>query len=90
MRVLTGDQVLIGGFIITGTDLKRVIIRGMGPSLNGVGVTLSDPTLELHQGSMMLAPPTTTGRLTIRPANRRKLTSAPRQFRRLTIWNRQS
>ena len=54
MRVLTGDQVLIGGFIITGTDLKRVLIRGIGPSLNGVGVTLSDPTLELHQGSMTL------------------------------------
>ena len=56
MRVLTGDQVLIGGFIITGTDLKRVLIRGMGPSLNGVGVTtLSDPTLELHQGSTTIA-----------------------------------
>jgi hypothetical protein len=55
MRVLTGDQVLIGGFIITGSDPKRVIIRGMGPSLNGVGVTLSDPTLELHQGNTTLA-----------------------------------
>ena len=51
MRVLTGDQVLIAGFIITGTDPKTVIIRGIGPSLTGVGVTLSDPTLELHQGS---------------------------------------
>jgi T5SS/PEP-CTERM-associated repeat protein len=48
MRVLTGDNVLIGGFIITGTDPKKVIIRGIGPSLSGVGVTLSDPTLELH------------------------------------------
>ena len=55
MRVLTGDKVLIGGFIITGTELKRVLIRGIGPSLNGVGVTLSDPTLELHQGSTTLA-----------------------------------
>ena len=55
MRVLTDDKVLIGGFIITGTDLKRVLIRGIGPSLNGVGVTLSDPTLELHQGSMTVA-----------------------------------
>lgn len=54
MRVLTGDQVLIGGFIVTGTDLKRVLIRGIGPSLNGVGVTLSDPTLELHQGTTTL------------------------------------
>ena len=55
MRVLTDDKVLIGGFIITGTELKRVLIRGMGPSLNGVGVTLSDPTLELHQGSTTVA-----------------------------------
>ena len=54
MRVLTGDQVLIGGFIITGTELKRVLIRGIGPSLNGVGVTLSDPSLELHQGNTTL------------------------------------
>lgn len=55
MRVLTGDNMLIGGFIITGTELKRVLIRGIGPSLNGVGVTLSDPTLELHQGGTTLA-----------------------------------
>ncbi len=55
MRVLTDDKVLIGGFIITGTELKRVLIRGIGPSLNGAGVTLSDPTLELHQGSTTLA-----------------------------------
>jgi hypothetical protein len=54
MRVLTGEQVLIGGFIITGTDPKNVIIRGIGPSLNGVGVTLVDPTLELHQGGTTL------------------------------------
>jgi hypothetical protein len=51
MRVLTGDQVLFGGFIIAGTDPKKVIIRGVGPSLNGVGVTLSDPILEINQGS---------------------------------------
>lgn len=51
LRVLTGDQVLIGGFIITGTDPKKVLIRGIGPSLTDVGVTLSDPILELHQGS---------------------------------------
>jgi hypothetical protein len=54
-RILTGDRVLIGGFIITGTELKRVLIRGMGPSLNGVGVTLSDPTLELHQDNVLVA-----------------------------------
>ena len=55
LQVLTGDKVLIGGFIITGTDPKRVIIRGIGPSLSGVGVTLADPILELHQGSATIA-----------------------------------
>ena len=55
MRVLTGEQVLIAGFIITGNDPKKVIIRGIGPSLNGVGATLADPTLELHQGNTTLA-----------------------------------
>jgi hypothetical protein len=55
MRVLTGEQVLIAGFIITGNDPKKVIIRGIGPSLNGVGVTLADPTLELHHGSTTVA-----------------------------------
>ena len=55
MQVLTDDKVLIGGFIITGSDPKRVIIRGIGPSLTGVGATLQDPTLELHQGSATIA-----------------------------------
>jgi hypothetical protein len=54
MEVLGGDRVLIAGFIVTGNDPKKVIIRGIGPSLNGV-VSLSDPTLELHQGSTTLA-----------------------------------
>jgi uncharacterized repeat protein (TIGR03803 family) len=54
-QVLTDSKVLIGGFIISGTVPKRVIIRGIGPSLNGVGVTLQDPMLELHQGSNTLA-----------------------------------
>src|SRR5438270_2941475 len=54
-RVLTNDQVLIAGFIINGIEPKKVLIRGIGPSLNGVGVTLADPTLELHQGSTTLA-----------------------------------
>jgi hypothetical protein len=52
--VLTDDNVVIAGFIINGTDPKRVMIRGIGPSLSGIGVALSDPTLELHQGSTTL------------------------------------
>ncbi|MDP9004123.1 MAG: hypothetical protein M3N12_04955, partial [Verrucomicrobiota bacterium] len=56
MRVLTGDNVLIAGFIITGTDPKKVIIRGIGPSLApGVQGVLPDPTIELHQGNTILA-----------------------------------
>ena len=53
MRVQTGDNVLIGGFIITGTDPKQVIIRGIGPSLSAVGVpgALQDTTLELVDNS---------------------------------------
>ena len=52
-RVLTGDRVMIGGFIVTGTEPKRVIVRGIGPSLTALGVpdSLNDPTLELFNSS---------------------------------------
>src|SRR5205085_8030474 len=45
--------VLIGGFIITGFDPKKVIIRAIGPSLTAFGISgaLADPILELHDGS---------------------------------------
>jgi hypothetical protein len=55
MRVATGERVLIAGFIVTGTEPKKVIIRGIGPSLTGVGTVLPDPVLELHQGNTTLA-----------------------------------
>ncbi|MDQ3115254.1 MAG: hypothetical protein M3Q86_01360 [Verrucomicrobiota bacterium] len=50
LQVLTGDQVLIGGFIVTGTDPKLVILRAIGPSLSGFGIPnpLADPVLELR------------------------------------------
>jgi len=54
MEVLQGDEVLIGGFIVTGSDPKKVIVRGIGPSLP-VNGSLADPTLELHQGNTTLA-----------------------------------
>ena len=55
LRVQTGDNVLIGGFIITGADPKKVIILGIGPSLaQFVSGSLSDPTLELYQDSTLL------------------------------------
>lgn len=45
--VQTGDGSLIGGFIVTGTQPKKVIIRAIGPSLPVSGF-LADPVLELH------------------------------------------
>ena len=50
MRVETGSNVLIGGFILTGNAPKSVVVRGIGPSLAafGVGDSLVDPTLELR------------------------------------------
>jgi len=54
--VQTGDNVMIGGFIVQGTTPKRVIIRAIGPELGQYGVPnpLQDPTLELHDGTGVL------------------------------------
>ncbi len=51
LDVQTGDNVLIGGFIITGTQPKKVILRAIGPSLAKAGVSgaLADTILELHK-----------------------------------------
>ena len=48
--VQTGDDVMIGGFIVQGTESKRVIVRAIGPELTQYGVpnALNNPTLELH------------------------------------------
>jgi hypothetical protein len=49
LRVETGENVLIGGFIISGIDPKRVVVRGIGPSLAQFFTDfLANPTLELH------------------------------------------
>jgi len=51
--VQTGSGVTIAGFILTGTDLKQVVVRGLGPTLAQFGVSgaLADPTLQLVDGS---------------------------------------
>lgn len=53
LRVETGDNALIGGFIITGNAAKNIALRGLGPSLTGYGISdaLADPTLELRDSS---------------------------------------
>jgi outer membrane biosynthesis protein TonB len=50
MRVQTGAGVGIGGFIITGSAPKHVLLRAIGPSLTQSGIpnVLADPVLELH------------------------------------------
>ena len=52
-RVGTGDDILIAGFNITGTGTLRVLIRAVGPTLSGFGVTdvLADPKLELYDAN---------------------------------------
>ena len=51
--VQTGDDVMIGGFIVQGTQAKRIIVRAIGPELIPLGIPnpLADPTLELHDGT---------------------------------------
>lgn len=50
LPVGTGDNALIGGFIVTGTQPKKVIVRGIGPSLPFAG-HLENPTIELRDSS---------------------------------------
>ena len=51
--VQTGQRVTIAGFIVTGTDPKQVVVRGLGPTLtqHGVSGVLADPTLDLHNST---------------------------------------
>jgi hypothetical protein len=48
MRIQTGDNAGIGGFIITGSAPKHVLLRAVGPSITGLPGVLADPVLELH------------------------------------------
>jgi hypothetical protein len=58
VRVETGDNAMIAGFIISGSVPKSVALRGVGPSLGNLGLSdvLADPTLELRDsGGTLLA-----------------------------------
>ena len=56
-QVLTGDNVMIGGFIIQGAGPRTVVVRARGPSLSAQGVpgALPDPVLQLFSGQTMVA-----------------------------------
>ncbi|HEY2142964.1 MAG TPA: hypothetical protein VGH06_01315, partial [Candidatus Udaeobacter sp.] len=53
--VQTGDNVMIGGFIVQGDMPATVIVRAIGPELSAppfnIPGALADPTLELHDGT---------------------------------------
>lgn len=53
IAVGTGENVAIGGFIVTGAETKDILIRVLGPSLTeqGVGGALFDPKLTLYDGN---------------------------------------
>jgi uncharacterized delta-60 repeat protein len=55
-HIFTGEEILIVGFIIEGTENKMVLIRGLGPSLAAFGVPspLADPTLSLYDHTATL------------------------------------
>lgn len=55
-RVETGENVMIGGFILGGDQLTNVVVRAIGPSLGHFGVdgVLSDPVLEVYDGNGVL------------------------------------
>jgi hypothetical protein len=48
-QVGTGDSIMIAGFVVSGTSPKKVLVRGVGPTLTGLGVTgaLADPVLRI-------------------------------------------
>jgi hypothetical protein len=61
--------VMIGGFIVQGTQPKRVIVRGIGPELGAppysIPNALANPTLELHDGTGALIASNDNWRTTI-------------------------
>jgi acetyl esterase/lipase len=51
-----GENVMVGGFIVSGDSDKRVVLRALGPSLSQVGVsgTLADPVITLYDSKGVL------------------------------------
>jgi len=56
VAIETGDNVAIGGFIISGNSPKKVAVRGLGPSLKSAGIShaLADPMLELRSADQSM------------------------------------
>ncbi|OGO12497.1 MAG: hypothetical protein A2Y53_01810 [Chloroflexi bacterium RBG_16_47_49] len=58
-KVETGTNIMVGGFTIVGTESKKVLLRGRGPSMSGAPYnftgTLTNPTLEIYSGATLFA-----------------------------------
>ncbi len=52
----TGDNAVAAGFVISGTGTKTLLVRAVGPTLGGFGVTgtLADPQLALYSGTQSI------------------------------------
>ena len=52
-QVGVGDHVMIGGFVIGTAQTKTIVVRALGPTLSGAGVSgaLENPVLELRNGA---------------------------------------
>jgi hypothetical protein len=57
VAVGTGEDAMIGGFIVGGDAPREILVRAIGPSLEARGVAgvLADPTLELYRDAQLIA-----------------------------------
>ncbi|HEY3754652.1 MAG TPA: hypothetical protein VGL42_00730 [Opitutaceae bacterium] len=55
--IVSSGRPLVGGFVVTQGNTKRILIRAVGPTLSqfGIGNALSDPVLSLYQGQELIA-----------------------------------
>jgi hypothetical protein len=56
-KVGTGESLLITGFVIGGTESKKVLIRAAGPALTSFGLAgaLANPEIKIYQGANLIA-----------------------------------
>jgi hypothetical protein len=54
-QTLTGGDIVIGGFTISGSAAKTVVLRARGPSMSGITSPLANPMLQLFSGPTQIA-----------------------------------
>lgn len=55
--VRTGDDVMIAGFIVSGSTTKTFVVRALGPSLlaDGIVTPLNDPVIDIYANRQLVA-----------------------------------